>query len=414
MQRGLVALATAALLCGVSLLLIKSLATGDSNLADLVLLTAACTLTLGVLGAVAGLGALLRVRALQADLQRLSRSLDAAVRDLTAKAARETSALDDLASHVSREIESITVRASARPRPPQEPRPAGQESRGNIVALVPGRRVRADDGDAATAPQSADGFELPVQLALAAGEAEISLQPVISIPKGTAVGFEAFVHVEREDGTSIDLKRLPFALPAVPHATFESWMLRSAIAAACGAAFAGAADGMPLYVQASEALLTDSPAFEAVVQAFKDRPSAATTIVVCLPSSILERPGRYAEALDTLTELGVRTGADFGAGGKDAIERLKRTGVAALRIHADRLLGRIKAGKNSPSPGRLIDLASAADLPVIAIDVDSDEDAVTMIDLGATLMTGNRFSLPRRLRQEAAAAGDRIAQQGRS
>ncbi|MEW9834571.1 hypothetical protein [Mesorhizobium marinum] len=42
-------------------------------------------------------------------------------------------------------------------------------------------------------------------------------------------------------------------------------------------------------------------------------------------------------------------------------------------------------------------MAEKARIDVIATDVQSEEDAVSLIDMGIDLMTGDRLSAPRRL-----------------
>ena len=49
-------------------------------------------------------------------------------------------------------------------------------------------------------------------------------------------------------------------------------------------------------------------------------------------------------------------------------------------------------------------MAADAGIDVIATDVHSDEDAVSLIDIGVDLMTGERLSAPRRLKTDAAGA----------
>jgi len=46
-------------------------------------------------------------------------------------------------------------------------------------------------------------------------------------------------------------------------------------------------------------------------------------------------------------------------------------------------------------------MAEAAGVEIIATDVGSEEDAVSLIDMGVDLMTGERLSPPRWLKTEA-------------
>ncbi len=49
-------------------------------------------------------------------------------------------------------------------------------------------------------------------------------------------------------------------------------------------------------------------------------------------------------------------------------------------------------------------MATAAGIDVIATDVRSDEDAVSLIDIGIDLMTGERLAPPRRLKDDGGGA----------
>jgi hypothetical protein len=48
-------------------------------------------------------------------------------------------------------------------------------------------------------------------------------------------------------------------------------------------------------------------------------------------------------------------------------------------------------------------MTDAVGVEIIATDVGSEEDAVSLIDMGVDLMTGERLSAPRRLKTDAVA-----------
>ena len=82
---------------------------------------------------------------------------------------------------------------------------------------------------------------------------------------------------------------------------------------------------------------------------------------------------------------------------------MKQAGVNYVKLAADRLLDRPKARKGVPGGAMLLEMAMAAGIEVIATDVRSDEDAVSLIDMGIELMTGERLSGPRRLKDDGGA-----------
>jgi EAL domain-containing protein (putative c-di-GMP-specific phosphodiesterase class I) len=166
---------------------------------------------------------------------------------------------------------------------------------------------------------------------------------------------------------------------------------------------------LPLHVPISEALLSESDELDRVLSALGEHRDAAKGIVLSVPAVLIERHARYAEAVETLAGTGVRLAAEGWSGNKDGLEKMKRNGVVLLKLSADRLLGRTKLAKATNTAIRLVEVASALDIPVVAVNVANDEDAVSLIDLGVTLMTGNRFSGPRRLRPRDGAKPERIA-----
>lgn len=406
MQRGLIAVAAAALLCGVCFYALSRMVAAGAALEDIVLITCAVTLFLAATATGFSIRAMLRASAAATEMTRLSRSVDTAMRDLSARSNRDSATIEEINAFVSRELEAIAALPQARQKPTVEPAP----QRDNIVALPAAKRSKPEPIELPTPPARPEqtGFELAVQRAFATGKPELSLQPIVSISQGAATGFEVYAHVERDDGMSIDLQRLPSSLPGVSQAAFERWLVTAAIEAARHKVGA-ASESMPLHVQISEALLSDSDELAAVMEAFRQWPAATAAIVLSLPSSVLERGARHVEALEMLVDAGVRMAAESWSGAKEGLDRLKRNGVSIIKLSADRLLGRTKLPKTAISPARLVETATAADFLVIAINVAIDEDAVSLIDLGVNQMTGNRFSGPRRLKPQERAQPERLA-----
>jgi|GEM_PF-1149914 cyclic-di-GMP phosphodiesterase TipF (flagellum assembly factor) len=410
MRRGLVAVAAAALLCGLCILALRGMIASGQSVQDIVLLSAGATLTLSAIAVGFATRALLRSNAVYRDLAQLTRSVDSAMRELSARGDRETASIGELSTLVTRELELFSSRAPTRQKHASDDAP----QRDNIVALSASRRPRPDGVETpaaaaaaaaavavAVVPTEQAGFELAVQRAFVSGSPELSLQPIVSISQGAATGFEVFLHVMRDDGMAVDLQRLPSSLPNLSQAAFERWLAIGALDAA-GKQAGLTPDGLPLYVQVSEALLADSDELNTVLDALRHSRADTQRLVLSLPSSILERNARHAEAIELLVDTGVNLAAENWTGNKDSLEKLKRSGVSLVKLSADRLLGRIKPAKAANTAIRLVEIASALDIPVIAVNVANDEDAVSLIDLGINLMTGSRFSGPRRLKPNAA------------
>jgi cyclic-di-GMP phosphodiesterase TipF (flagellum assembly factor) len=417
MQRGVLAVAAATIVCGGCFLVLRSIAASGYDVADVVLLTAAAALVLTATATLFSIRANLLANRTAGEVVRLARSVDSAITEMTGRSERDVADLRELGARLSREVEvlmaadRIADRAPSRAKAAEPPAPSIAPARDNIVSLRNPKTDRPEEDASASASKArakASNFELPVQRAFAADALELSLQPVVSISMGSATGFDVFAHFEREDGTSFDLRRLPSPLPNVSQAGFERWLIAGAVdAVRRQRGFVG--EDMPFYAQVSEALLGDDVELQRLLRAFADAPDAIRDVVLTLPGTILEKPGRYAEALGLIDEAGLRVAADGTTGSRDGLARLSREGATCLRLPADRLLGRVKHGR-SAAPARLIEMAESFDLPIVAVDVATDEDAVTLIDLGVGLMTGERFSGPRKLRSgDVQDARDRAA-----
>ena len=80
-----------------------------------------------------------------------------------------------------------------------------------------------------------------------------------------------------------------------------------------------------------------------------------------------------------------------------------------VKLPAKRLLERMNAETTVTPATALLEAAAAAGIAVIADDVDSDDDAIGLIDLGVNLMRGARFSGPRRLKPDGTDWAERVA-----
>ncbi len=405
MQRGLIAVLAAAAVSAACLFTLRLAVGGGLDEAGIVLAVAAATLVLALAAAAFALGALMKASLAEQEARRLARSVDAALRDLSDRSDRGAVRLDEINAFVTRELELLS--AGPRLRPSES-----TASRGKVVPINQARKQRAEApsgepaapsapideaaGEAASADATASGFEDAIADAVAAGGPSLSLLPIVSIADGAAAGFEVHAHIVRGDGQSADIRRLADALPRVPLATFERWLLVGAIDAVQTGL--GSNGGLSLHVQISDALLTSDDDLGILTERLKAAGPHAQAIVVSLPAASVERKGRGVEAIEVLRGAGARIAAEGWAGTRESLERLAHSGVSVLKLPAPRLLGRTKLPRMALSTTKLVEACAASDLKIIALQVDADEDAVSLIDLGITLMTGSRFAKPMRLR----------------
>src|SRR5690606_9228158 len=155
--------------------------------------------------------ALRSARKAQADFQRFSRSIEMALRELSSRSERDAASIGDLNRKIAEEIDALTS-AAARPSAeiPSAQRQAGHDAwpapvpaPTPLAAPAPGRAFEAE------AAGNPEAVRKALAAAVAAGDLEVSLQPIISVAQGAATGFEAHAHVETGDGGApLDIRRM--------------------------------------------------------------------------------------------------------------------------------------------------------------------------------------------------------------
>ena len=185
-------------------------------------------------------------------------------------------------------------------------RPAGASMRTNAAA--------PDVLDAA-------GVEIALRRAVTAGQAELSLQPIVAAGRGAAGGFEVHFHIQPEEGQPVDIRRLQRTLPGVDPAAFE----RLAVVSATEAARRRLGDineKVPLHVAISSALLQDGLEFAAVLDVFRLYPGLAKSLVMSLPADLAES-GQHRAALEILSGLDVRLAAEDWSGSPEGLDKMQ-------------------------------------------------------------------------------------------
>ena len=152
------------------------------------------------------------------------------------------------------------------------------------------------------------------------------------------------------------------------------------------------------------ALLRDAAALDETCKLFTSQPALCPALALSLPVHILNGANDTChDALDQLQQAGVRLACEGWRGNHLAMAKLAGRNVVAIKLSADRLLDREKLRDTDLSASSLCEAAELAGLDVIATGVRSDEDTVSLIDLGIDRMSGPRFSEPRLLREDSVA-----------
>jgi cyclic-di-GMP phosphodiesterase TipF (flagellum assembly factor) len=384
MQRILLAIAGAAAFCAAATFLLQLAVARGTATTDIVLFTSAATLLLAICAAALAYRAFNRANLFGAELERLTRSMDAAMKDLSLRGDREAAKLAELNATVSSRLEVGSSRRTAK------------HAMGDRETSTDASASSTTDqaGSGAPIDPEIEAIDTAIRRMVAGGVVDFSVQPIIAAGRGEAGGFEAHLHIQPEEGKPVDIRRLDRQVTDIDPAALERMAVVSATEAV-RRRLGDISDRRPLHVAVSSALLQDGYEFATVLDIFKLHPSLARSVVLSLPVDIVES-GQHTAAVELLSGLGIRFAVE-GWSGHQA-EQTKKAGIGTVKIAADRLLDRGKSRKAAPDGTKLVEAARGAGLHIIATDVQSEEDAVGLIEMGVDLMTGDRLAAPRRLK----------------
>lgn len=334
-----------------------------------------------------------RVARMQGDIDRLARSLDSALKDLAAGNERTSLSLGALSQTIDRQIGGVLERIETHVQAPAAADPAPTAGVGdNVVPLGMGIRKLAQ--------KQGGGERLPA--VWADRELELSLEPIISVAQGAAVGFEVHTHILLEDGSERMVRRLSSAANPADLAAFELALVKAAMHASRRQLGPDGAK-LQLHVAISAALLGNEAAVDEVSGLLGLHAGLARSLVLSLPAELFAtKDGAVQRGIVKLTVAGASLAAEGWPVESDTLARLKVQGVAIVKLSADRLLDRERVRRKALSGADLAELLHTAGLAIVASGVGADEDAVALLDLGVDLMSGDRFSPPRKLKPASA------------
>jgi cyclic-di-GMP phosphodiesterase TipF (flagellum assembly factor) len=378
MPRGLSVIASAALLCGLCYYFLQGMVGSGRALEEIVLATCAAALTLAAVAAAFGLMALVRATASDQEVRRLALSVEAALRDFSARSDGDAVTIGEIDASLSRRLDALSASFATR-----QQRPAAVKS----ATVVPHPAVRLQAVETGAEPAGNTALRAAIQKVLASGRIQLDLQPIVSISQGMAVGQEAFGLVGLDGCESVRLDRTDFDLPGISAPSCERLMVFAAVAAV-ERRLGQPGEAVALHVGISASLLDHGSEFAAVLTLLGQHPALSNSIVLSTPASAIAG-GQHGQALALLAETGARLAAEGWDGSAEELEALCANGVAMLKLSAAQLLEGLPASVHRTEA--LLGRAAAAHLPVVATDVAGDEDAVRLIDLGVNLMSGRRF-----------------------
>lgn len=357
---------------------------------------------------------------LRSEIAQLSRSLDGALHEIDERSSQHAKTINEINTSLKSEIASLTV--------PHEPitsndntdRVSGSaitvQDNDNVIPHpsihkrpVPGNGKTETEKQPDANPANRREIERAIAKVSGRDGPELSLQPIVSISKGEAKGFEVFAHLRLPGERFVDVQRLVSATGRMNVAGFERGLILAA-AKAARQQLGSDAENMPLHSAISSALLDDPEELTVVADLFDMHPALARSLALSVPASLFTtgKSGRLA-MLETLSEVGIRFAVENWTGTASEAETLHNAGARYIKQPAKRLLGLAKYRGNLLDAHELVSAVADVNLQVIATDVTTDEEAVGLIDSGIDLLTGTRFGDPRRLRDPSGDSSEKIA-----
>jgi EAL domain-containing protein (putative c-di-GMP-specific phosphodiesterase class I) len=365
--------------------------------AESTLLPIAALIVAAISVAVAAM-ALRNARRAQADFLRFSRSIEMALRDLSSRSERDAASIGELNRKIADEIETLAGMATRQPQSTEAPPFPQRAAPVAGAAAMPSAAGHAPEAE----PTTPEAIHRALASAVADGELEVSLQPIISVAQGAATGFEVHAHVEPgEGGRPLDIRRMAQPLPGLDQAAFEAALVRSALTAS-RRQLGTASERMPFHVAISEALLGARAEIDAIAELARVHRGLPASLVFSVPAPLLAAGGETRARLDQLTAAGFRLAVEGWDGEGAELRDTKARGAHFLKIPVNRLLDRERGRRRQLQGAEIAEAAAGAGIAIVATGVARDDDAVGLIDLGVDLMEGERFSGPRRVRSSAA------------
>jgi|GEM_PF-4684163 len=329
------------------------------------------------------------------DLDRVTRTIDGALRSVAQAANRNETSIGELTQAMNRSLgEMAELRSASDVASPQ----STTSNSTNIVPL-PVRKSKT-----LSALSQVTAAPVPEDIT---GPLTLSLEPIVDATENTVVAFEAYANITLANGEERVVRRLGDAVSIAQRGTFELDLFDAAVKA--GRRHLGSGQA-PIHVALSVDFLSNPTSVAHVTDMLRVHSGLATQIVLSVAASLdeLSQPAISA-ALVRLGQVGAKLVSEAVPADEDATRRLAGLGVVAIKLGAARLLD-LETNRGTARLGsEIVHDSAVAGLETIATGVNTDHDVLALLDIGVNQMAGERFSPPRRLRAEAADPSEQAA-----
>lgn len=245
------------------------------------------------------------------------------------------------------------------------------------------RRPVYHDLDAATA----------LERAIAADELSVLYQPVVELPKGRILGFEALVRWQRGNGATVQPDDfIPLAEASDLIRTLDNWVLDVAVRQLARWSTVDAMRDVNIAVNISGRHINDPALLSDVLDLVEHHQIDPNRLVLEVTETVPVEDGEPIAVLHLLRNHGVRISLDDFGTGYNTIDSLRRIPLDVVKI--DRTF--IDSG--SPARAKLLPLlvraARAYDLPIVAEGVEGEEQRELVSNLGLDMAQGFYFGKP--------------------
>jgi excisionase family DNA binding protein len=239
-------------------------------------------------------------------------------------------------------------------------------------------------------------FESDLHHSIENGELRVAYQPLVSLPDRTVVGVESLVRWAHPTwGLLAPARFLPIAEQSGLITRIGSWVLGESCRQAVDWSASYADRLAPsVTVNVSMRQLAD-PGFVALVARELDGAGlAAQRLALDITQGAFHDDPAVLETLHELKALGVRLVLDDFVSGSSALSWLTRFPIDGLKLDAAYVRRLATDPKVRSLLGAVCSMAAAFDIQVVAVGVETEEQAAILEDFGCDLAQGYLFSRP--------------------
>ncbi|MTI00624.1 EAL domain-containing protein [Roseibium sp. RKSG952] len=265
-------------------------------------------------------------------------------------------------------------------------------------ARKPGRNPSRADGKTGAATDPA--MRELIQGALDANRVELYLQPIVSLPQRQVRYYEAFTKLRDAEGTLLNAAVFtPEAIRSGMMPRIDNLLLIRSLQVLKRLSSRNRTTA--LFCNISAQSLANEALFPGFLEFVRSNRSYSETLVFEFSQSDVAAMGIVEmESLNALYELGFRFSIDRVDNLKMDFKALAQRGFKYAKLHADYLIGRRNANHGHIHPADFGDLLNRYGVDLITDHVETESQALELLDYEVRLAQGYLFAQPRPVRAE--------------